>query len=76
MIVEKTIVIKYGGAAVEESGLAEGILEDIIFMKYAGMKPLVVHGGGPLISKMMKRAGLVPRRPAAQVVTPCVPGAR
>jgi len=58
---EKTIVIKYGGAAVEEKGIEKGILEDIIFMNYAGMRPIIVHGGGPYISKMMKRSGLEPR---------------
>lgn len=58
---EKTIVIKYGGAAVEENGIEKGILEDIIFMNYAGMRPIIVHGGGPYISKMMKKAGIEPK---------------
>lgn len=58
---EKIVVIKYGGAAVDEKGIEKGILEDIIFMNYAGMKPILVHGGGPLISKMMKKAGLEPK---------------
>ena len=58
---EKTIVIKYGGAAVEEKGIEKGILEDIIFMNYAGMRPIIVHGGGPYISKMMKKAGIEPK---------------
>jgi len=58
---EKTIVIKYGGAAVEKSGVVDGMLEDIIFMNYAGMRPIIVHGGGPFISKMMKKAGLEPK---------------
>ncbi|MFA6141747.1 MAG: acetylglutamate kinase [Candidatus Omnitrophota bacterium] len=58
---EKTIVIKYGGAAVEEKGIEKGILEDIIFMNYAGMRPILVHGGGPYISKMMKKAGIEPK---------------
>ncbi len=58
---EKTIVIKYGGAAVEEKGIEKGILEDIIFMNYAGMRPIIVHGGGPFISKMMKRSGIEPK---------------
>ena len=58
---EKTIVIKYGGAAVEEKGIEKGILEDIIFMNYAGMRPIIVHGGGPFISKMMKKAGIEPK---------------
>ncbi|MDO8525000.1 MAG: acetylglutamate kinase [Candidatus Omnitrophota bacterium] len=58
---EKTIVIKYGGAAVEEKGIENGILEDIIFMNYAGMRPIIVHGGGPFISKEMKKARLEPK---------------
>jgi acetylglutamate kinase len=58
---EKTVVIKYGGAAVEEKGIEKGILEDIIFMNYAGMRPILVHGGGPYISKMMKKAGIEPK---------------
>jgi len=57
----KTIVIKYGGSAVEEKGIEKGILDDIMFMNYAGMRPIIVHGGGPFISKMMKRAGLEPK---------------
>jgi len=57
---EKTIVIKYGGASVDEKGIDPGILEDIMFMNYAGMRPVVVHGGGPYISKMMKKAGIEP----------------
>ena len=58
---EKTVVIKYGGAAVDEKGLDPGILEDIMFMNYAGMHPVIVHGGGPFISKMMKRSGIEPK---------------
>lgn len=57
---EKTVVIKYGGAAVDEKGLDPSILEDIMFMNYAGMRPVVIHGGGPYISKMMKQAGIEP----------------
>lgn len=58
---EKPVVIKYGGAAVDEKGIEPGILEDIIFMNYAGMRPIIVHGGGPMISKMMKRCGIEPK---------------
>jgi len=57
----KTVVIKYGGAAVGENGIEKGILEDIMFMNYAGMRPILVHGGGPLISKMMKKEGVEPK---------------
>ena len=58
---EKVVVIKYGGAAVEEKGIEKSVLEDIMFMNYAGMRPILVHGGGPFISKMMKKAGLEPK---------------
>ena len=58
---EKTFVIKYGGSAVDEKGIDPGILEDIMFMNYAGMRPIIVHGGGPFISKMMKKAGIEPK---------------
>ena len=58
---EKTIVIKYGGSAVDQNGLDLGILNDVMFMNYAGMRPVIVHGGGPYISKMMKKAGIEPK---------------
>jgi acetylglutamate kinase len=57
----KIVVIKYGGAAVDEKGIDQGILQDIMFMNYAGMHPVVVHGGGPFISRMMKNAGMEPK---------------
>ena len=57
---EKVVVIKYGGAAVDEKGIDPAVLEDIVFMNYAGMKPILIHGGGPLISKFMKKAGIEP----------------
>lgn len=58
---KKVIVIKYGGASVDEKGIDDGILEDIMFMNYAGMRPIIIHGGGPFISKMMKKKGIEPR---------------
>lgn len=58
---KKIVVIKYGGAAVDQKGIEKRILEDIIFMNYAGMHPVVVHGGGPLISRMMNKVGIEPR---------------
>src|SRR3989338_3644164 len=66
---EKVIVIKYGGSSVDEKGIEKGILEDIMFMNYAGMRPILVHGGGPLISRMMKKAGIEPRFVAGRRVT-------
>jgi acetylglutamate kinase len=58
---EKVVVIKYGGAAVDANGIEKDVLEDIIFMNYAGMRPIIVHGGGPEISRMMKKAGIEPK---------------
>lgn len=51
----KTVVIKYGGAAMLDAGLRKTTAEDIVLMKYVGMNPVVVHGGGPEINAMLKR---------------------
>ena len=56
----KTIVIKYGGSAMIEEDLKRQFAEDIVLMKYVGMHPVIVHGGGPQISGMMKRLGKEP----------------
>ena len=50
----KTIVIKYGGNAMVEERLKEGFARDVIMMKYIGMNPVVVHGGGPQIGKVLE----------------------
>lgn len=57
----KTIVIKYGGKAMVEDSLKETFAQDIVLMKYVGMNPIIVHGGGPQISNMMKRLGKEPK---------------
>ena len=57
----KTLVIKYGGAAMETLSLAEGFARDVILLKYVGMNPVIVHGGGPQIGALMKRLGKEPR---------------
>jgi len=54
---EKVIVIKYGGSAIVNKKKRLAVLEDIVFMSYAGMKPVIVHGGGPFINKKMKKMG-------------------
>ncbi|MEN3284184.1 MAG: acetylglutamate kinase [Solirubrobacteraceae bacterium] len=54
----KTIVIKYGGAAMEDPALREEFARDVVLLKYVGMNPIVVHGGGPEITAYMKRLGL------------------
>ncbi len=53
----KTIVIKYGGAAMTDPALKASFAEDVVLLKYVGINPIVVHGGGPQISGMMKRLG-------------------
>ena len=58
---DKTIVIKYGGNAMVEEHLKESFAKDIILMKYIGMNPVVVHGGGPQIGSVMEKMGLESR---------------
>ena len=53
----KTVVIKYGGHAMLNQGLKEAVLTDVVLMKYVGMQPVIVHGGGPEITGMLKRVG-------------------
>lgn len=53
----KTIVVKYGGHALGDMEVRRCITNDIILMKYVGMKPILVHGGGPQISELMSRVG-------------------
>lgn len=57
----KTVVIKYGGKAMTEKALKDAFAQDIVLMKYIGLNPVVVHGGGPQINVMMKRLGLEPK---------------
>lgn len=54
----KTVVIKYGGAAMEDAALREEFARDVVLLKYVGLNPVVVHGGGPDITSYMKRLGL------------------
>lgn len=53
----KTIVIKYGGNAMVSNELKEQVIQDIVLMKYVGMRPVVVHGGGPDITDFLKKVG-------------------
>lgn len=57
----KTVVIKYGGAAMAAADLKDAVMQDIALMKYVGMNPIVVHGGGPEVSNMSKKLGLESR---------------
>ena len=54
----KTVVIKYGGAAMTEPELKEEFARDVVLLKYVGMNPVVVHGGGPDITRYMERLGM------------------
>lgn len=54
----KTIVIKYGGAAMVEEELKASFAEDIVLLKYLGINPVVVHGGGPEINSLIKSLNL------------------
>jgi acetylglutamate kinase len=54
----KTVVIKYGGAAMEDQALREEFARDVVLLKYVGLNPIVVHGGGPEITAYMERLGL------------------
>ncbi|MEA2396965.1 MAG: acetylglutamate kinase [Thermoleophilaceae bacterium] len=54
----KTVVIKYGGAAMTDPLLREEFARDVVLLKYVGMNPIVVHGGGPEITSYMERLGM------------------
>lgn len=53
----RTIVVKYGGAAMEDPALQESFADDIALMRYVGLHPIVVHGGGPQVTAHLKRLG-------------------
>jgi acetylglutamate kinase len=53
----KTVVIKYGGNAMVDDALKQGFARDVVLMKLVGMNPVVVHGGGPQIGKLLERIG-------------------
>jgi acetylglutamate kinase len=54
----RTVVIKYGGAAMLDEQLREGFATDVVLLKYVGLNPVIVHGGGPEITRYMERLGL------------------
>ena len=57
----KTIVIKYGGKAMTQDELKEGFAEDVVLLKYVGLNPVLVHGGGPQINRMLDILGIQPK---------------
>ena len=54
----RTVVIKYGGAAMRDPGLRDDFARDVVLLKYVGLNPVIVHGGGPEITAYMERLGL------------------
>ena len=54
----RTVVVKYGGAAMTDPLLREEFARDIVLLKYVGMNPVIVHGGGPAITRYMERLGM------------------
>src|SRR5262250_423271 len=57
----KTLVIKYGGAAMEQADLKEQFAKDVLLLRLVGIRPVIVHGGGPQIGALMRRLGKEPR---------------
>jgi acetylglutamate kinase len=57
---DRQIVIKYGGAAMDDDTLIHSVMQDIVLMKYVGIRPIIVHGGGPRITTWMDKIGKVP----------------
>lgn len=57
----KEVVIKYGGAAMNNDEIRKNVLRDLVFMNYVGIKPILIHGGGPLINQRMVEKGIKPR---------------
>ncbi len=54
---KKVFVVKYGGSILSEDSIREGVLEDLVFLSFMGIKTVLVHGGGPNISEKMKKLG-------------------
>jgi len=57
----KVMVVKYGGHAMEDDELKDSFAQDVALLKYVGMNPVIVHGGGPQIDAALQKAGIVPR---------------
>ncbi len=53
----KKVVIKYGGSAMEHEKIRKAVMQDIVFMKYVGMNPIIIHGGGNAITEALKKTG-------------------
>jgi acetylglutamate kinase len=68
---DKIVVIKYGGNAMTSPELQAGFAEDVMFLRYAGLRPIIVHGGGPQITEHLNRLGIASEfRAGLRVTTP------
>ncbi len=56
----KTFVIKYGGAAQTDKALKKAFAEDVVLLSFIGIRPVIVHGGGPMINETMQKMGKTP----------------
>ena len=67
----KIVVVKYGGNAMTSPELRRAFAEDVVFLRYAGLRPVVVHGGGPQITQHLERLGIISEfRAGLRVTTP------
>ena len=57
----KEVLIKYGGAAMGNEEIRKNVLHDLVFMNYVGIKPILIHGGGPNITQKLKEEGIISR---------------
>ncbi len=57
----KEVLIKYGGAALTYEDIRENVLQDLVFMNYVGIKPILIHGGGSFITENLKKRGVQSR---------------
>lgn len=57
----RTVVVKYGGAAMKDSSLKEDVIRDLVFMSCVGIRPVLVHGGGPEINSWLEKLGIEPQ---------------
>jgi acetylglutamate kinase len=57
----RTVVVKYGGAAMKDGSLKEGVIRDLVFMACVGIRPVLVHGGGPEINSWLGKIGIEPQ---------------
>ena len=57
----RTVVVKYGGAAMKDSNLKDKVMRDIVFLSCVGLRPVVVHGGGPEINSWLDKLGIEPQ---------------